>query len=41
MEWEDVRTKDVDLLPVSYDYWYTEVMNGPMPDSIGKETDVG
>ena len=41
MEWEDVRTKDVDLLPVSYDYWYTDVMNGPMPDSIGKETDVG
>ena len=37
MDWEDVRTKDVDFLPVSYDYWYTDVMNGLMPDSIGRE----
>ena len=37
MDWEDVRKADVDFLPVSYDYWYTEVMNGPMPDRIGRE----
>lgn len=41
MDWEDVRTSNVDFLPVSYDYWYTDVKDGSMPESIGKETDVG